>query len=93
VKGARSLRLGREGPVLVVLLVVSTGLVLVAMEHWRRGLYLVAGGCLLGAVFRLGLPARRAGLLAVRSRTVDVATLTAFGLAGIVLARLIPTGG
>jgi hypothetical protein len=89
VRGIRALRFGREGPVWLVLLVVGVGLALIPAD-WRTGVYVMSGGCLLAAVLRLGLPARRAGLLAVRTRGFDVATLTVFGLAGVVLARLVP---
>jgi hypothetical protein len=81
-------------PLLAVLAVTVVG-VYVA---WRLGSAgggnggVIAGVALLaGAVARLLLPARLAGLLANRKRTVDVVTLAAFGtallIAGLVLPR------
>jgi hypothetical protein len=49
------------------------------------------GVVLLGAaVLRLILPTRSVGMLAVRSRAFDVATLLAFGIAVIVLTLAVP---
>jgi Protein of unknown function (DUF3017) len=78
----------RQLPLLAVLVGVAVGLVMVAFEHWRRGLVVVGLVLVGGGVLRLLLPLRRVGFLAVRSRPVDVVllvgvgvTLTAFALA------------
>jgi Protein of unknown function (DUF3017) len=82
-------------PLLAVLVVVAVG-VYVA---WRLGSAgggeggVLAGAALLaGAVARLFLPARLAGLLATRKRATDVVTLAVLGVgllvAGLVLPRL-----
>ena len=82
----------RQLPLLSVLLVVGLGLLLVTFRHWQAGL-VVIGLALIGAgVLRLLLPVRRAGFLAVRSRSVDVVLLTGTGLALAVIARTIPSG-
>jgi len=74
--------LRREWPLLVVCLLAAAGVVVCAVhDPWSKGLYLVAVALLLGAGLRLVLPLRRAGLLAVRSRFLDVATLLLTGLA------------
>jgi Protein of unknown function (DUF3017) len=81
-------------PLLAVLVVVVAG-VYVA---WRQGSAgggeggVLAGAALLvGAVARLLLPVRLAGLLATRKRATDVLTLAVFGVgllvAGLVLPR------
>jgi hypothetical protein len=71
----------RQLPLLVVLLVVGAGLLLVTLGEWRQGL-VVIGLALIGAgVLRLLLPVRRVGLLAVRSRPVDVLLLLGVGVA------------
>jgi len=68
---------------------------------WRQGSAgggrggVIAGAALLaGAVIRMALPRRLAGLLASRHRVTDVLTLTVFGagllVAGLVLPRLGP---
>jgi Protein of unknown function (DUF3017) len=78
-------------PLLAVLVVVVAG-VYVA---WRQGSAgggeggVLAGAALLaGAVARLLLPVRLAGLLASRKRATDVVTLTVFGV-GLVVAGLV----
>ena len=50
----------------------------------------IAASLLAAAVLRLVLPARDAGMLAVRRRSVDVALLVVVGLALFVLAATIP---
>ena len=75
----------RQLPLLAAILVVGAGLVLVTFGYWRRGL-VVIGLALIGtALLRLLLPVRRVGLLAVRSRSVDVLLLAGTGLALTVL--------
>ena len=75
----------RQTPLLAALLAVGVGLLLVTLGYWRRGL-VVIGLALVGtAVLRLLLPLRRVGLLAVRSRWVDVLMLAGSGLALTIL--------
>ena len=75
----------RQLPLLAVLCVVALGLLLVTFMHWRQGL-VVLGLALVGAaLLRLTLPLRTLGVLAVRSRTVDVVLMGGAGLALIVL--------
>jgi hypothetical protein len=73
-----------------VLLVVLVGLALVGQDHWRRGLLLAGTGLLGGAALRLVLPARVAGLLAVRGRLFDAAVLAVLGVAVIALTSSVP---
>jgi hypothetical protein len=73
-----------------VLLAVVVGLALVGQDHWRRGLLLAGVGLLAGAVVRLVLPARVAGLLVVRGRIFDSVVLAALGTAVIVLTSSVP---
>jgi hypothetical protein len=81
-------------PLLAVLVVAIAGVYIA----WRQGSAgggeggVVGGAALLaGALARLLLPARLAGLLATRKRTTDVITLAVFGVgllvAGLVLPR------
>lgn len=83
-------RLLNEVPVAAVLGVGAVGLVIVAQGFWRRGLLVIAASLLLAALLRLALPTRRAGLLAVRSKVVDVLTLGVFGSAMLLLAAVVP---
>ena len=75
----------RQAPLLAALLAVAAGLLLVALGHWRRGLVVIGLAMTGTAVLRLLLPLRRVGLLAVRSRWVDVLMLAGTGLALTVL--------
>jgi hypothetical protein len=64
-----------------VLLGVVAGLALIAQDHWRQGLSLIGVTLLAAAAARLLLPASLVGLLVVRSRPFDVATLALLGAA------------
>jgi len=79
---------------LVYLIVVAlsiVGLVVVAVGPWRRGVSLIGGAMLLGALARAVLRDLDAGMLRVRrNRWVDVLMLGAVGTTLIVLASVIP---
>ncbi len=81
-------RLMAQVPYIAVGLVVAAGLVLVTFAYWRRGVVTIGAAMALAGLLRLLLPARRAGLLSVRSRGFDVAAYVflAVALAGIGLA-------
>lgn len=80
-----------ELPLILVVLVVGAGVFGAGFFHaWRTGSTVVGLGLLLAGGLRLGLPARRAGLLVVRSRTVDAAVLLVLGFAVVGLAGSIP---
>jgi hypothetical protein len=79
-----------EAPLALVVVTVTAGLVAVALNYWRTGLFLVAGALVLGALLRLVLPERRAGLLVVRSRALDVVALGLLGVGIGVLAAVVP---
>ena len=55
-------------------MILIVAFVLVVAGYWRRGALVLAIGVAVAAVLRLMLPEERAGLLAVRSRGIDVAT-------------------
>ncbi|MGY1635084.1 DUF3017 domain-containing protein [Geodermatophilus sp. SYSU D00742] len=80
----------RQLPLLLVLVVVAVGLVMVALEHWRRGLVVVGVALVGGGLLRLLLPVRRVGFLAVRSRPVDVVLLAGVGVTLTAFALAIP---
>lgn len=81
---------GRQLPLIAVLAVVGAGLALGAAGLWRPGAWVIGVGVLLAGALRLGLPARRAGLLVVRSRRLDVTLLLGLGVALVVLASSVP---
>jgi hypothetical protein len=91
-RGLRSMDL-RNLPLIVVLAVAGTGIGYAAAQpqHWLRGVLMLAGAMVLGGVLRLVLPARQAGLLAVRSRFVDVLCYAGSGIAIILLAAALLT--
>jgi len=80
----------KELPLLTVLALVGVGLSVGARGNWRVGAVVLGAALLLGAGLRLLLPARRAGLLVVRGRQLDVATLLLLGLGLVVLAATVP---
>jgi hypothetical protein len=71
----------RNLPIVLVLALSATGMAYAAAipRHWLRGVLLLAVACAVAGLFRLLLPVRQAGLLAVRGRLADV--LCYFGLA------------
>ena len=73
-------------PLLLVIAAVAVGLWLIVASHPRKGLGTIALALAGGAVLRLVLPARDAGLLVVRSRFVDVSVLLTMAGVVIVLA-------
>lgn len=59
-------------------------------QHWLRGVLFMAGALGLAGVFRLVLPTRQAGWLAVRGRVVDVISYVGTGGALWVVGLLLP---
>jgi hypothetical protein len=86
------LRLPAETPAAVVLAIAAIGLLRVATANWREGAVLLGGSLLVGAVLRAVLPLDRAGMLAIRSRVIDVLSYTGLGLAVVLLALTITRG-
>jgi hypothetical protein len=80
----------RQLPLLAVLVTVGIGLVVVAFDHWRKGVVIMGVALIGAALLRLLLPVRRVGFLAVRSRPVDVVLLAGTGLALTVIVLTIP---
>ena len=85
------LRLFSELPLTLVVLGVGVGLLVIALHHFRWGNVAIASSLLAGALMRLALPARRLGLLAIRSRFTDVATMACIGGSLLVLALVTST--
>jgi hypothetical protein len=77
-------------PYLVALCGIAAGLAWMRVGEGdvRGGTLVIAGVLLAAAVTRLGLPERRAGLLASRARLLDAAAFTALGI-GLLVAGLI----
>jgi uncharacterized membrane protein len=83
-------RLRQEWPITATLTVVVIGLVVVASGHFRRGTVLLSFGVALALFLRLLLPSSEAGILAVRSKRVDVVVLAFLAVATSVLALWVP---
>jgi hypothetical protein len=83
--------LAREWPFIAVCLGVCAGLaVVVLLDRFRRGALLVAASVILGAWLRALLPPGRSGLLRVRGRAFDVATMLVLGVALAIVALAVP---
>ncbi len=75
---------------MIVLTLVALSLVVVALGRFRLGSLMLAVSVLLAFALRLVLPSDRAGLLAVRSKTVDLVVLGLLGGALTVFALWVP---
>jgi predicted cobalt transporter CbtA len=75
---------------LVVLAVVAIALGIITSGNWRLGVRWFGGALLFAAAVRAVLPAKDAGMLAVRKRWWDCFLLIATGVALIFLAGSIP---
>lgn len=73
-----------------VLIVAAIGIGIVWSGSWRGGVRVLAGAVIAAAVLRLCLPARDAGMLAVRHRVVDCLVLAGIGGTLLFLAATIP---
>jgi hypothetical protein len=75
---------------LLVLAMAAVGIAIVWSGDWRLGIRCLAGGLCFASMLRLVLPARDAGMLAVRNRFFDAILLGGFGVALFFLAATIP---
>ena len=73
-----------------VLAVTAIGIGIVTTGAWRVGIRWMAGALILAAVVRAVLPARDAGMLAVRRRWWDCFLFAGVGIALLFLASSIP---
>jgi hypothetical protein len=71
-------------PFLLIVLVAMIGFLRMGLHHWRQGSFLVGCALVLAAVLRGLLSPEQAGLLALRSRAVDV--LLYGGLGAVIMA-------
>jgi hypothetical protein len=75
---------------LSVLVVLMVGMAVVLTGNLRIGVGIMAGAVWLAAGLRALVPVAMIGLLAVRSRRLDVLTLTPLALGLSVLALVVP---
>ncbi|WP_420174641.1 DUF3017 domain-containing protein [Luteococcus sp. OSA5] len=79
-----------QWPLALVMVALLTSLGVTATGHWRRGAFAIGCSVLLAGALRAVLPARVAGLLAVRQRWFDATLLLLVGGAMLVLTLLVP---
>lgn len=75
-----------QWPIVTVAAIFAVALVLAAAGFWRRGAFLIGIGVGVAAGLRLLLPENRAGLLVVRSKSLDFATMTTLSVVMIYTA-------
>ncbi len=80
----------REWPISLVMLGIGLSMIFVATDHFRRGSLVLAVSVVLAIFLRLFLPENQAGMLAVRSKSVDVAILTVLGVGLTIFALWVP---
>ena len=78
-----------QWPILGVAVIFVVAFILVAAGFWRRGALLIGIAVGVAAGLRLLLTEERAGLLVVRSRGVDFATMTTVCVAVVYIASTI----
>ena len=74
----------RAIPITAVLSIVAAGLLLIALDYWRRGTFALGVSMVLAALFRIVLSERTIGVLAVRGKGFDL--LFYFTTAAMMLA-------
>jgi hypothetical protein len=79
-------------PLTLVLAVVAVGIFRITQYHWRQGTVLIGGALVLAAALRAMLPESRIGMVALRSRAVDVLLYGGLGIM-VMAVSLTITGG
>ena len=75
-----------QWPIVTVMLIFVVAFSLAAANFWRRGSLLIGIGVGLAAVLRLALTEDRAGLLVVRRKGIDFATMASVAAAMVYIA-------
>jgi hypothetical protein len=76
-----------------VMMVLLAGAVVRALQyHWREGAALVGIALFIGGVLRLVLPEDKVGLIAIRTKTVDIVTYWLLSAAVLYIALSIVGG-
>ena len=79
-----------QWPLALVLVILVGGLLTVAVGAFRAGSVMVAAACLFAAFLRALLPRDVVGMLAIRSRGIDVAIMSVLGVALAAVAFSVP---
>lgn len=80
-----------QWPLALVLVGLVIGLVLLSFVDFRVGSVVLGASIIFAGALRTVLSHERAGLLAIRSRSVDLVTMYGFGLALTTVALVVPT--
>jgi hypothetical protein len=80
----------RQWPLLISLSIVGVGLLVVSYNHFLRGTVIIAFGVCVAAFLRLVLSDEQAGVLRIRSKAIDVLTLSVLGLGTLIAALIVP---
>jgi hypothetical protein len=75
-----------QWPMLTVVLIFAVAFSLAAANFWRRGALLIGIGVGVAAVLRLALTEDSAGLLVVRGKGIDFATMASVAVAMVYIA-------
>ncbi len=75
-----------QWPILLVGLIFLAAFGLVIAGYWRRGALVLGIGVAVAAALRLALTDERAGLLAVRTKTIDFVTTATVSAAVLFIA-------
>jgi Protein of unknown function (DUF3017) len=78
--------------IVVIGVVAGLAISFLGESTWRLGCLLIGASLGVGAVERIVLPSRDAGLLQVRTKAFDVAVLAVGAVAIIALAIVVPEG-
>jgi hypothetical protein len=87
---SRRRRWWSQWPLAVVLAGVVAALVTVALDHFRVGSLMLGASLVLAFILRLILPGDQVGLLAVRSKSVDLIVLGTLAGALVIFALWVP---
>ena len=81
-----------QWPLLIVVagVLLGLGVAWIGPNTWRLGCLVIGSALGIGAVMRIALPDREAGLLQVRSRAFDIMVLAVGGAAIIAWALAVP---
>jgi hypothetical protein len=83
---------GQHLPFALVLGITVLGIVRVVQYHWRQGAVLIGVALLLAALLRVLVSDEQAGLIAIRSRSIDALLYSGMGFAVIAIALTIIGG-
>lgn len=78
-----------QWPIMLVGLIFVVAFVLAGANFWRRGALLIGIGTAVAAALRLVLSEERAGLLVLRDRGLDFATMTTAAAAMVYIAATV----